>query len=296
MARKINSRVRTRNRPQFPNKLLESILLRQHIKQILTLAYLILNPLRIQEVLKPHSISMTISLHLEHKIIDISKAKATVPTSISQKIITLPIMRIPSLPSSIPMNRSPPALIIKMELKGVQVVPELKMESLRNIITPPEKIDSMSTRNLIGVGHDQKIIIGDAGEADELIQSDSLVGLLDKGVLPFDESAGDGAVGEAALGEGETSAALGEKQGFDNAGEGGVGFEKDELGDVGMELVPADGEDVKLVVEEDGIKNAAGSVTDAPAVEAAELGHGDVGVVVVRDSVEGFGRGLPKRA
>lgn len=170
------------------------------------------------------------------------------------------------------------------------------MEFLRNVITPPEKINSMSARNLIGVRHDKKIIIGDAGETDELIQSNSLVRLLNKGVLPFDEAARDSAVGEATLGKGKPRAVLGEEQGFDNAGEGGVGFEKDELGNIGMELVPADGEDVKLVVEEDGVENAARSVSDAPAMEAAELGHGDVGVVVVRDSVEGFGWRFPERA
>lgn len=114
------------------------------------------------------------------------------------------------------------------------------MEFLRNVITPPEKINSMSARNLIGVRHDKKIIIGDAGETDELIQSNSLVRLLNKGVLPFDEAARDSAVGEATLGKGKPRAVLGEEQGFDNAGEGGVGFKKDELGNIGMELVPAD--------------------------------------------------------
>lgn len=62
-----------------------------------------------------------------------------------------------------------------------------------------------------------------------------------------------------------------------------------------MELVPADGEDVKLVAEEDSVKDAAGVFTDTPAVEAAEVVHGDIVVVVMGDVIEGQGRRFPQR-
>ena len=85
----------------------------------------------------------------------------------------------------------------------------------------------------------------------------------------------------------------GEDERLGEACEGGVGLEEDELSDVREELSPTDRENVELVAEENGVVDSSRVVTHAPAVEFAESGHGGVGVVVVRDVVERFGRGFP---
>ena len=61
-----------------------------------------------------------------------------------------------------------------------------------------------------------------------------------------------------------------------------------------MELFPSDSEHVDLVAEEHGVEDASRSVAVGPAVEGAEGLHGDVDVVVVREGVKRFGRGLPE--
>lgn len=152
----------------------------------------------------------------------------------------------------------------------------------------------MTTGDLISIRHDEQVIVGYASDADKLIQGDTLVGLLNKRVLALDEPPRKGAIREPGLDEVEAIPVLGEKEGLEIAREGGVRFEEDELRDVRVKLVPADGENIKFIVEEDGIEDAAGGLADAPAVKPAESLHGDVLVVVVGDVVEGLGRGFPQ--
>lgn len=60
------------------------------------------------------------------------------------------------------------------------------------------------------------------------------------------------------------------------------------------ELVVADFQNIKLVAEEDSVKDAARGGEDAPAMELAQLGHGDVWCIVVWDAGEWFRRCVPQ--
>lgn len=115
----MNRRKRARYRTQLCDDLLERILLRKHVKQVCPPTNHILNPRRAKEVSKPHSIDMTVSLHLEDEFTNVPEAEAAVPTRISQQVISLSEMRVSSLPRPIPMDRRPPALIIQHELKRI---------------------------------------------------------------------------------------------------------------------------------------------------------------------------------
>lgn len=123
----MNSRIRAWYRSHLPDDFLECILLRKHIKKVSALANHILNSGRLQVILEPHPINMTVSLHLEYEFINMSKAEAAVPTRICQKFVTLTIMCVSCLPGAIPMDGGPPALVIQEELERVEIVPELEM-------------------------------------------------------------------------------------------------------------------------------------------------------------------------
>lgn len=204
-------------------------------------------------------------------------------------------MGVSGLPGSVSVDRSPPTVIIKVELKGVEVVPKLEMKLLRDLVTPSEQVDRVATGDLINIRHDQQVIVADAGDPDELIQCHSLVRLLDERILPFDEPPPHGPVGQPRLYELEAAAIAREEEGLLQGGEGRVGLEQNELGDEGAELVPPHLEDVELIVEEDGVEDAPWRFPDAPAMELAQVLHGDVLVVVVRYGPEGFRGGFPQR-
>lgn len=108
------------------------------------------------------------------------------------------------------MDGGPPALVIQEELERVEIVSELEVQFFRNVIAPSEKIDGVTTGDLISIRHDEQVIIGYASDADKLIQGDTLVGFLNKRVLALDESPRKGAIREPGLDEVEAIPVLGE--------------------------------------------------------------------------------------
>ena len=75
----MNSRICAWDRPQLGNDFLECVLFWKHVKKICPSADDILNPIRVQEVLEPDPVNMTISLHFESKIAYVAEAKAAMP-------------------------------------------------------------------------------------------------------------------------------------------------------------------------------------------------------------------------
>lgn len=167
------------------------------------------------------------------------------------------------------------------------------MQNIRDIITPPQEVDGMPTRDLIDIGHDQQVVLLNARDPNELIQSDPLVGLLDKRVLSLYEPPPDSPIRQPRLRKLELLPILLKKEGLCQSSESGIGLQQDKLRNIRMQLVPADREDVQLIAEEHRVEDAARGLTDLPAVEAAEVLHGDVLVVVMGDEIERLRRRLP---
>lgn len=92
------------------------------------------------------------------------------------------------------------------------------------------------------------------------------------------------------IGEEEAVAICGKEKGFGAAGKGGVGFDDEEFGDDRGELAPAEFKEVKFMVEDDGIEDAARVGAGGPTMEGAELGDGEIRGEMVDKVVEG-GRG-----
>ncbi|KAG7023506.1 hypothetical protein SDJN02_14532, partial [Cucurbita argyrosperma subsp. argyrosperma] len=115
--------------------LLEGVLFGKHVEEIISLANEFLYPGVIQEVPPPYTVCMTISCHLECKVLNIPKAKATMPSCIREYKIGLAGMPIVSI-WAIDMNRGSPTAVVHRELERIHVVPHFKMDYRRHLITP----------------------------------------------------------------------------------------------------------------------------------------------------------------
>lgn len=195
----MNRRIRMRNGAHLPDQFPKRVLLGKHIVQVRPVTYHLLDPFRVKIMRKPHSISMTISFHLEHKITNLPKTKTTMPTRIRQQIIALSIMHVPSRPRSVMMNRRPPTLPIQIKLERVQIIIQIQMHNRGRPVTPPQQIDGMTTRDLIDIRHDQQIIVFNTRDPQKMIQPHPLVRLFDKRVLAFLEPATDRPVSQPRL-------------------------------------------------------------------------------------------------
>lgn len=243
---------------------------------------------------EPDPVGVTVSLHLEHEIANVTETEAAVPPRVRQQHIPLSKMRVPSLPGTVTVHGSSPALAVDVVLERVEVVLELQVEDRRDVITPSQEVDGVSAWDLIDIRHDQKIVLLNAGDSKKLVQGHTLKGLFDEWILSFSKPSSYVPVRQPRLHEGELVLVVFEHERFRQTGEGGVGLEEDELSHVRVELFPADGQEVFLVAEEDGVVDAARGVSDSPAVEAAERGDGGVLGVVVGDGVERFWWGFPE--
>ncbi|CAI9777313.1 unnamed protein product [Fraxinus pennsylvanica] len=155
-----------------------------------------------QKVMRePHSIIVAVGFHLEYEVAYIAETKATMPTCIRQDVVRLTIMCVPSPPALVPMNRSSPTLIIKFKLIRVQVVLQLKMKDRRDVITPSQKIYCVTTRNLIGIGHYEQIIILDASYFEKLVECNPLIPLFHKRVFTSPKSSTNSCICQSRLHE-----------------------------------------------------------------------------------------------
>lgn len=281
------------NRSHLPNDLLERVLLWKHIEKISPLAYHSLNSLWVQKVGEPHPIEVTIGLHLEYELADAAEAKAAMPPGICQEVIRLTIVRICRLARFIPMHRCSPAIIINKEFERVEIILKLKMQNRRDFIAPPQEIDSVSARNLIHVRHYQQIIISYASKLKEPIQHYSLISFLDKWVLPLLKSPRNITVSQSGLHKFELIFVGSKNQRFWESSEGRIRFEENKLCYIRVQLLPPDSEEVQLIAEQHSIVDTSGELPDPPTVELAEVLHGHVLMVVMRDFMERFGWRLP---
>lgn len=196
----MNRGVRMRDRSHLPDDVSKRILLRDHVEQIRTAAYNPLNPFRVQIVRKPHSIVVAIRFHLEHELADPSKTEAAMPPGIRQDLVRLPVMRVLGLPRPVSMHRSPPALVVDRELERVEIVLQPKVQDLRYLVAPSEKVYRVPARYLVDVRHDQQVVVSDPRDSQKLIQCDPLIGLFVKRILlPFLEPPSYRAVGQPRL-------------------------------------------------------------------------------------------------
>ena len=129
-----------------------------------------------------------------------------------------------------------------------------------------------------------------------MIQCHSLVGLLNKRVLPLDEPPTDSPVIEPWLHKLKLTPVLSKEEGLLQASEGRIRLEEHEFRNIRVQFVPADGKDVQFIAKEHRIEHAAGNIADSPAMELAEVLHGDILVIVVGDILERPRRGFPERA
>ena len=235
-----------------------------------------------------NTVGVTVRFHLEYKLADAPETETAMPTRVCQKRVALTKMSVSCLPPLVPMNRSSPAFAVDEILKRVQVVLKLEMKNWRVTIAPPKEVDGVSAGDLIYIRHDQKIVFLDPREPDELVQRDPLVSLFHERVLASLEPSSDVPVRQPWLHELELPSVRGENQRFRQTGEGGVGLEDHELGDVRVELFPADGEHVDFVAEQDGVEDSSRRLAVFPSVEGAERFHGGVWVVVMRKRLKWF--------
>ena len=92
-------------------------------------------------------------------------------------------MSVFSLPLLVSMDRSSPAELMLLKLERVQIVPELKVENRRNIVAPPEEINSVPARNLIDIRHYQQVIVLYPRNLQKLVEGKPLIRLLNKRIL-----------------------------------------------------------------------------------------------------------------
>lgn len=125
----------------------------------------------------------------------------------------------------------------------------------------------MRAGDLVGVGHDEKVVGGDAGSGDEGVHGGALHGFYIEGREGRGgRRRGEGLVNEFVRCEGEAGEMAEEEEGLGKAGEGGVGFEDEETVDDGEEGAEAELEEVQLVAEYYGVEDAAGGLSFSHAL------------------------------
>lgn len=172
-------------------------------------------------------------------------------------------------------------------------MPQLQMKHRRDSVAPPEKLDGVLARDLVGIGHDNNVAGYGARMTDERIDDGAKDGFhSERGVTG--RLRAELSVDDFVFRKIEAICVPEEEEGFREAGEGGVGFEEEEAMDERKKGLVSDLEEVELVAEENGVEDATGRRSRGPAVEAAEEGDGGVFGVEMGEAGERKGRGVPE--
>lgn len=230
---------------------------------------------------------MAVSHHLKHYVLHMPKTEAAMPPRICKYHIRLSSVIIKCDFRLVNMDAGSPCISVNQKFEGIEIAVHLQMEGFRNSVAPPEKIYCMCTGYLIDISHYHQIALFYSCILQHSIHGGSLKPLQHERILSFPQfSTCDFLINYSRLCEGKPVRILGEKQGLSLAGEGGIGFDENKVGDDRQQLMPSNLEEVELVIEDDSIEDTSGRFSDGPTMEQAEGSHGEMGGEVVNDELE----------
>ncbi len=126
-----------------------------HIKEILSLADLLLDMLsRAEFGMVRGPLGVRIGRDLELKLGQAGKAKGAVPACVLEPYFGIHSMGIRGVPLYVSMYRSLPSGVVAQKAKAVDIGLHIKMNNIGHALALAKKVDQGGARNFIDVSHD----------------------------------------------------------------------------------------------------------------------------------------------